>query len=47
MIIHVSILTNFKLRSIFGGSWGSIVNWLVLKIEPPSEIKLAQIRDKL
>ncbi len=37
MIIFGSILTTFDLSSIFGGSWGSIVNWLEPKIEPPSE----------
>jgi len=28
MIIFGSILTPFELSSIFGGSWGSIENWL-------------------
>jgi len=35
MIIFGSILTTFELSSIFGGSWGSIKNWLELKIKPP------------
>jgi hypothetical protein len=35
-MIFESILATFKLSSIFGGSWGSNVNWLELKIEPPS-----------
>jgi len=28
MVIFGSILTFFELSSIFGGSWGSIENWL-------------------
>jgi len=36
MIILGSMLTTFELSSIFGGSWGSIENWLEPKIEPPS-----------
>jgi len=36
MIIFGSILTTFELSIIFGGSWGSIENWLKLKTEPPS-----------
>jgi len=36
MIILGSILTTFESSSIFGGSWGSIENWLKPKIEPPS-----------
>jgi len=35
MIILGSILTNFELSSVFGGSWGSIENWLEPKTEPP------------
>jgi hypothetical protein len=30
------ILTTFKSSGIFGGSWGSSVNWLELKMEPRS-----------
>jgi len=45
MIIFGSILITFESSSIFGGSWGSIENWLEPKIEPPSEILLAQIRE--
>jgi len=29
--------TTFKLSSIFGGSWCSFENWLEPKTEPPSE----------
>jgi len=36
MIIFGSILTTFKLSSIFGGSSGSIENWLEPKTEQPS-----------
>jgi len=36
MIIFGSILSTFELSSIFGGSWGSIENWLEPKIKPPS-----------
>jgi len=36
MIIFESILTTSKSSIIFRGSWGSIVNWLEPKIEPPS-----------
>jgi hypothetical protein len=36
MIIFGSILTTFELSSIFGGSWGSIENWLEPQTEPPS-----------
>ncbi len=35
MIIFESILTTFEASFIFWGSWGSIKNWLKLKIEPP------------
>jgi hypothetical protein len=35
MIIFESILTTFEVSFIFGGSWGSIKNFLELKIEPP------------
>ncbi len=35
MIIFESILTTFEASFIFRGSWGSIKNWLELKIEPP------------
>jgi len=35
IIIFGSILITFELSSIFGGSWGSIENWLEPKIEPP------------
>ncbi len=35
MIIFGSILTTFEASFIFWGSWGSIKNWLELKIEPP------------
>jgi len=37
MIIFVSICTTFGSSSIFGGSWGSIENWLEPKIEPALE----------
>jgi len=37
MIIFMSILTPFESNSIFGGSWGSIENWLELENEPPLE----------
>jgi len=30
------ILTPFESSIIFGGSWGSIKNWLKPKTEPPS-----------
>jgi len=33
-------LTTFETSSIFGGSWGSIENWLESKAKPPS-VKLA------
>ncbi len=36
MIIFESILTFFKLSVVFRGSWGSCVNWLEPKIDPPS-----------
>jgi hypothetical protein len=35
MIIFELILTTFKSSGIFGGSWGSSINWLEPKIEPP------------
>jgi len=35
MIIFESILTTFEVSFIFWASWGSIENWLELKIEPP------------
>ncbi len=35
MIIFESILTTFEASFIFWASWGSIENWLELKIEPP------------
>jgi len=35
MIMFGSILTTFELSSIFGGSWGSIGNWLEPKTNPP------------
>jgi hypothetical protein len=35
MIIFESTLTTFEASFIFWGSWGSIKNWLELKIEPP------------
>jgi hypothetical protein len=35
MIIFESTLTTFKESFIFLGSWGSIKNWLELKIESP------------
>jgi len=34
MFIFGLILMTFELSSIFGGSWGSIENWLEPKIEP-------------
>jgi hypothetical protein len=34
MIIFESTLTTFKASFIFRGSWGSIKNWLKLKIKP-------------
>jgi len=36
MIIFESNLAIFKSSIIFGGSWGSIENWLKPKTEPPS-----------
>jgi len=36
MIIFGLILTTFKLSVVFRGSWGSCVNWLEPKTEPPS-----------
>jgi len=36
MIIFGSILTTLESSSIFGGSWGSIENWLEPKTKPPS-----------
>jgi len=36
MIIFGLILATFELSRIFGGSWGSIENWLKLKTGPPS-----------
>jgi hypothetical protein len=36
MIIFGLILTTFESSSIFGGSWGSIENWLEPQTEPPS-----------
>jgi hypothetical protein len=35
MIIFELTLTTFEASFIFWGSWGSIKNWLELKIEPP------------
>jgi hypothetical protein len=35
MTIFESTLTTFEASFIFWGSWGSIKNWLELKIEPP------------
>ncbi len=35
MIIFESNLTTFEASFIFWGSWGSIKNWLELKIKPP------------
>jgi len=35
MIIFGLILTTFEMSIIFGGSWGSIENWLEPKTEPP------------
>ncbi len=35
MIILESTLTTFEASFVFWGSWGSIKNWLELKIEPP------------
>jgi len=32
----ISNLTSFELRTFFGGSWGSIEEWLEPKTEPPS-----------
>jgi len=37
MIIFLSILNTFESSNIFGGSWGSIENWLEPKTEPPSD----------
>jgi len=37
MIIFGSIWTTFESSSIFGGNWGSIVNWFEPKTKPPSE----------
>ncbi len=34
-MIFESILTTFKSYIVFKGSWGSSVNWLEPKIEPP------------
>jgi hypothetical protein len=36
MTIFGWILTTFESSSIFGGSWGSIENWLEPKAKPPS-----------
>jgi len=36
MIIFWSILVIFESSILFGGSWGSIENWLVPKTDPPS-----------
>jgi len=36
MIIFGSKLTKFELGIIFGGSWGSIENWLKPKTKQPS-----------
>jgi len=36
MIIFGSILITLEPSSIFGGSWGSIENWLEPKTELPS-----------
>ncbi len=35
MIIFELTLTTFESSLIFWGSWGSIKNWLEIKIEPP------------
>jgi hypothetical protein len=35
MIIFEATLTTFEASLIFRVSWGSIKNWLELKIEPP------------
>jgi len=35
LVIFESILTTFKLSIIYGGSWGSIENWLQPKTKPP------------
>jgi len=37
MITFGLILSTFESSIIFGGSWGSIENWLKPKIEPSSE----------
>jgi len=36
IIIFGWILTTFESSIIFGGSWGSIENWLEPKTKPPS-----------
>jgi len=33
---NLLIFATFESSSIFGGSWGSIENWLEPKIKPPS-----------
>jgi len=38
VIIFKLILTTFVAGGIFGGSWGSIENWLKPKTKPPSGI---------
>ncbi len=35
MIIFETTLTTIEASFIFWGTWGSIKNWLELKIEPP------------
>jgi hypothetical protein len=43
MIIFRLILTTFELSIIFGGSWGSIENWLEPKTEHPSGVDFTKL----
>ncbi len=47
MIIFGSIQTTYELSIIFGGSRGSIENWLEPKLNQYQEIQLAQIHEIL
>jgi len=40
----MTVLTIFELSSIFGGSLGSIENWLKPKTEPPSVVNFINIK---
>jgi len=47
MTIFGPILTTIELSNIFGGSWGSIENWLKPKTKPLLGNLASQIRETL